>query len=238
MKFWDLASGKNSKSLKLVPGLRAPLTHARVAFAPDGRRIATIDAKEVGVWDADTGKMVAAIRVASVSGHDNWSKVAFSGDGTRLAICRGRQKDGLTYAVWDVDRDKPIIEFAVPNADWAHLSLSPNGKWLATWEELNVPKPSARRQDDRNLRIIVWDVDTGREVHRFRVVGGTGGHKVCFSPDGKTAAVIGTRIELWDTAAWKKRREVREPGLLAQRDRGRLLSGRQAIGHPPWRRDH
>lgn len=206
--FCDLCSGTTQQSVRFVPGYEAPGYQARVLVPAAGKNVATLESNRVVVWDAVTGAKIAQVKVAAVSNDDTWTKAAFSSDGKRLAVCRGRQMGRLTYAVWDVDQDKAVTEITVPNTNWAYLAFSPDGKWLATWETLNNSK-AARPEDDPNLRIIVWDADSGKEAHRFQVFGGADGHKVCFSPDGKTAAVIGTWIELWDTATWKKRREVR-----------------------------
>jgi WD40 repeat protein len=208
LRFWDLAKARVANSLRFAPGYETVGTQSRVLFSPNGRRLATVDNKDVVVWDLVTGKRIAAVSVARVSRECGWAEIAFSADGKRLAVCRGREKDQLRYTVWDVDANKPALELALPVTDWAYLALSPDGKLLATWEHLNDSRPVTRPEDDRNLRIIVWEVDSGKQVHKFQVVGASSGHKVCFSPDGKTAAVVGTRIELWDTTTWTKSREV------------------------------
>jgi WD40 repeat protein len=65
-----------------------PLGHGRdlrVAFAPDGRTFAATDGGRVHVWEAQSGELVRTL--------DGWtygaSDIAFSPDGTRLAVAVG-----------------------------------------------------------------------------------------------------------------------------------------------------
>jgi len=85
------------------------------------------------------------------------------------------------------------------------MAVSPDGRYALT-SSLNGP----------NQPIILWDLETEREVNRFGIPRNRAGwrlHAVSldFSPDAKTALVgmnYGSVI-WWDVAAWKAIRIVR-----------------------------
>jgi WD40 repeat protein len=85
-RLWDAETGKPIGAPINVPGGAV----ASAAFSPDGRRIVTASGRNSGwereigqaqVWDAETGKPVAA----PLTGHDSRvSSATFSPDGTRI----------------------------------------------------------------------------------------------------------------------------------------------------------
>ncbi len=89
VRVWELATGESTQPVK---GLKASV--GRVAFSPDGKRLATAGAdRVVRVWDIENGKELAAM-----PSPDRVTAVAFSPDGNSLAAgC----KDG-TVRVWGV----------------------------------------------------------------------------------------------------------------------------------------
>src|SRR5262249_47753413 len=99
----------------------------------------------------------------------------------------------------------------------ATLAFSPDGRALIG------------RAPDRSVR--VWDVDSGKEVGRFK------GHDgrvetVGFSPDGKTVVTgsSDTTLLLWDAATLRKDQPARQAGGVADGAAGALGGG------PRWRR--
>ena len=89
MKVWDAATGQEMLTLNGHTKIRL-----RVAFSPDGRRIASASGdKSLKVWDAGAGRELLTLRghTAIVQG------VAYSPDGRRIA---STGYDG-TVKLWD-----------------------------------------------------------------------------------------------------------------------------------------
>src|SRR5262249_62020286 len=93
------------------------------------------------------------------------------------------------------------------------LAFSPSGKVLAV--------------GSLSKTVQLWDVATGKELHRLGV---EFVHAVAFAPDGKTLATVGfSELALWDVATGRKRYAVKEgsANALAFAPDGRTL----ATGH-------
>jgi WD40 repeat protein len=189
VKVWDAQTGQELLLLK-KDDVSVPL---RVAFSPDGKRLAIGGPGEVKVWDAQTGQELLSFKARA-------RFVAFSPDGKRLAsISALPGPQGPPFPVeikmWDAQTGRELFTLAtqVPRRGEgleSSVVFSPDGKRLA----------SAGK---------VWDAQTGQELSTLQ--GHTGSVRelftlqahagsvssMAFSPDGKRLASIST-LTLYD----------------------------------------
>jgi WD40 repeat protein len=199
------------------PELRTLTGHTdevyRVAYSPDGRRLATASQDAtVKIWDTATGGLLRTLPGAARVGF--WG-LAFSPDGTRLAA-----SDQFTVRVWDAASGVNLVTIkTLPEAGTpfsSNLAFSADGKALAcgslrtvnVWDAATGKlrrtfehKPGADVMDVRfspdgktlasasNKDVILWDLSSGRAVRTF-----SGVEKVRFSPDGRWLATSADRL--------------------------------------------
>lgn len=177
-RIWNAATARVRHNLEHPDGagwIRA------ATFNPDGRLLLTGGDDGVGyVWNVRTGARVMHLR-----GHTNWIFAAdFSRDGALAATASADS----TARVWTVERGKPRCwpgddgtrRCSLPHPDWVYgVSLSPDGRWLAT------------ACDDQIVRI--WDLRTGK---LRRMLAGHEGSvsSVDFSSDGKRLVTAGSDL--------------------------------------------
>jgi WD40 repeat protein len=172
VKHWEVEAGREMGSL---PGAIGGVS--RVAYAPDGKRLAVAGTGVVELWDLE-----ARSRVRDFRGHDRWVLgLAFSPDGSRLAT-GGWDR---TIRVWDATTGPEQRTVFGHEGFVLDLAFSPDGRHLASVSE------------DRSVRL--WEVPTGREVQTFH------GHMdfvqaVAFRPDGREVASGGMdgTVKFWD----------------------------------------
>jgi WD40 repeat protein len=176
LSLWDAASGRRLRTIQGPPG---GIPTAGIAFAPDGKSIATANSDHTAdLWDVATGQE----RRRFVGHTDGVYWVAFSPDGKWLATASADR----TARLWDVATGQELRRFVGHTANLNGVTFSPDGKWLAT------------ASADQTARL--WDVATGQELRRF--VGHTDAvWSVAFSHDGKlllTGSQDGT-ARIWHT---------------------------------------
>ncbi|MER6947204.1 WD40 repeat domain-containing serine/threonine-protein kinase [Nonomuraea sp. NPDC000554] len=165
----------------------------------------------VTIWDVATGR-----RLAVLDAGGDVPAVALSPDGGTLATARGR-----TLETWDVARASRIRSYEGVG-DLA-MAFSPDGRTLAVGAKLldlatgsstplNAPWPTALAftPDGRTLAsgladggVQLWSVAERTRRGSF-TAGSEPVRELRFSPDGRTLAVDGERIALWDTATLRE----------------------------------
>ena len=168
--------------------------HGRIAYSPDGTRIAVAGSIGVWIYNAHTGEELALF-----TGHtEPVLSVAFSPDGKIVASGASRKwnwwRADSEIRLWDADTGEHLATLTRPpeiaqkgagieQLDVWELAFSPDGKTLAS------------ASSDGAVRL--WDIETGQ----YRTIAeGTFVPSVAFSPDGKTLVSGGWdyTIQLWN----------------------------------------
>jgi WD40 repeat protein len=185
--------------------LRHPVAVAGLAFAPDGKRLASVDANgAVCVWEVPGGAPVLRLPEKTGKTGDR-TTVAFTPDGKGVVVL----SEGGALRLFAVDTGREDRKFAALSAagPFSTFAFSPDGKSLATAGPDGV--------------VRAWDLRTGKQLRALK------GHKLevyclAFSRDGKVlASGDGTDrgsgdlegsgpnvIILWDIETGKERRRV------------------------------
>ena len=147
-----------------------------VAFSPNGKILASTGMDEaIRLWDAKTGKLVAALENAA---RIPTECMAFSPDGTMLVA------GGLCGEVrlWDVQTRSVLFEKQTQGSSVNGIAFAPDGLSFASAAG----------------NVQVWKTPTGTEVHTLGAVD-AGSRVVAFSPDGKLLATNRQEdICVWD----------------------------------------
>jgi WD40 repeat protein/tRNA A-37 threonylcarbamoyl transferase component Bud32 len=181
----------------------------KLAFSPDGRQLASagIDGK-IKLWDAATERELRVL-----TGHpEAVLSVAFSADGTRLVSASRKH----IVKVWDAATGKELRSFTLRKDKRSGRSgESPPGQPKGIIIEVEVPNPfggenlciavsphgtrvAAAAEDGT---VTVWDVATGRELHRCPGKQARPLSLVFSRDETRLAWVAGSRaVMVWDVA--------------------------------------
>jgi WD40 repeat protein len=188
MMLWDLPSQKHK-----VLGRR--LQPQLLAIAPDGRTAATVHGPNaVKVWSLETGR-----KVAHLAPNRHLSCLTYTGDGKTLLTGAPLPRATLEIRRWDLATQQetqfencrqPEGRLSMVVADRVLLA---GGSWRG---EVRVCSPGKR------------SVKVDLPEHQADA-------RVCFSPDGRTLAILRERtLRLWDVAtqqvraSWKETRTI------------------------------
>ncbi|CAL9639376.1 nSTAND1 domain-containing NTPase [Streptomyces sp. enrichment culture] len=182
VRLWDV---RTRKQTAVLTGAGSP-----ALFSPDGDTIVTGGEQgKVLLWDARTHQKVDELRVHR-SDEGAWpSHLAFTPDGTTLAVTvigfRASKSDQSRVQLWDVREGRRTAILKGHTGQVASLAFSPDGETLATGAS------------DATARL--WDVRGHRPLATLPGHSGTV-WAVAFSPDGRILA-SGSQdrsIWLWD----------------------------------------
>jgi serine/threonine protein kinase/WD40 repeat protein len=206
-RVWNLSTGRQIDSVTDKPT-------DSVRFHPDGRGIITLNSGAVRLWPrSDRGASRPGPPQLLVQLGGTTRQASLSSDGRLLAT-----SDPSVGRAVVVRLDRPEQPAATFNhAAVGALSLSPDGRWLATTSTAE------------NGGIRIWDLTTNR--HAADLPGDAGGSNMAFSADGRWLAV-GARSEfrLHETGSWRTVMTIpRQPpsalsGVLAFASNGRMLA--------------
>ena len=172
-----------------------------IAFAPDGKTLASRGSDAVKVWDVSGGRELASLP----SDGADFGSVAFAPDGKSIASERigiGAIERDLTSGVERIAYSfpagkKPAASNGSVTRGWG-LAYSPDGKTLA----------GGGSHDGEDGFLTFWDTATGEGAESTPV--GRPITTVAFAPDGKTIASgsMDGQLVLWDPATRRDRLQV------------------------------
>ncbi len=188
----------------------------RVAFSPDGKIIASVNATgTLYLWDAKTEKLLRTIEEEPK--YSSFGCIAFSPDGRIIATggskvitkdgparkgivnnvsitMDGWIRDGIVR-LWDTQTGEHIRTLTGQAEKVNSVAFSPDGTTIAAGDSLTLTADS----QGRNATVHLWDAKTGKLLrtlkgHRYHI------QSVAFGPDGKLIASGGNHdpIRLWN----------------------------------------
>jgi WD40 repeat protein len=184
LQVWETTSSTYLRDLKGHAG-----SVHRMAFSPDGTRLATEAMDGTGrIWQLASGQELAILR--GLTGHV--AAITFSPDGSLLATEAGTN----LAKVWNAFTGKEIAILRGHTSDVSALAFSTSGNIIATasW--------------DGTARL--WDPKTGKPLKELK------GHtkrvnSVAFSPDGKWVVTSSddNTARMWDSTTGQPVRELK-----------------------------
>jgi WD40 repeat protein len=184
----DAATGKD-----LHPGRGHAAPLSGIAFAPDGKTLATAGGHAVQLWDATLGTMRTSFEHPDIVG-----AMAFSPDGRVLAAGGGGERGPTCRKIqlWSPASGKLLhsISTSRERPEVRSLAFSPDSNLLA-WADGTT-----------HSSVHLWDVFAATEVQK-EALAGTSAEVVGISPDNGTF-VTGDRgnvLRLWELPKGKER---------------------------------
>ena len=205
--FTDFATGRQ---LTKSEGGREN-TVMSLAFAPDGKTLATISDDQLRLWDVASGKSSFTTRFE----RERLTSIAFSPEAASHVLA----VSGRTVHLWNVaDHCEERRIGDSQGSRVSCLTFSPDGKTLAM-------------VDGNDATVQLWSVADGRLLRRLTGKNESVG-RLCFSPDGKVLAATGQQghLSLWDLETGKEGEPFPTEGLadgpLAFSPDGRTIATR------------
>jgi eukaryotic-like serine/threonine-protein kinase len=172
LKFWDVHTHKETLTIPADPPKQRE-GQGQLVFSPDGQWLAFSGADNTtAVWNAHTGAKKFAIPIKP----DRWVLLAYTPDGSSLAVCDGeavRFLDPLTGA-------EQRQQLKAPATGGFNAAFSPDGRRLAV-------APGNAWGESRTFRVL--DLDTGKQLPEIplpeSLAIGPAPFPLTYSPDGQ-----------------------------------------------------
>jgi WD40 repeat protein len=159
-----------------------PVQH--LAFSPDGRRLVTVQRRNITLWDLASRKPMAAIEDVNVT---VWHQFCgFTSDNRAWSLTQHKAERGRAeIALVDLETRKTRTVFTISQT-WAHPALSPDGRYLAY---VSFIEPHYNR-------VVLHSVETGEQIDILPGAYSGSIGSLTFSPDSRSL-VAGHRVSYW-----------------------------------------
>jgi RNA polymerase sigma factor (sigma-70 family) len=181
---WDPADGKELRRLANSPVL---LHGGAMAFSADGKTLCTL-VSSLRRWRVSTGEEIPQ---PVLQGQPSSDAITLSRDGM-LAACSDYNGSVL---VWDAATGHLLLTIRTPEGTAHRPAFSPDNRYLALCgASYNLPAKTER------LAIELWELASGKKVHKQPLPAYTGVSSVAFSADGRRLAtgMADTTALIWD----------------------------------------
>jgi WD40 repeat protein len=227
IRVWDVERGK-----ELHPPEGPAGSVSTLAFSPDGKILAASSFSDprIFLWEAASGKLLRIL-----PGHDVYIRPVSSRSDGKVVSSDGDSPTRVwDWDEWDVDAEKPIFAFKVHQSQ--EQAMHPFFWQGFTDARLLMRCVPARDSYTRSVHFApdgklisgggdstlrVWDVNAGRELHRFKLHEPQAGEKplqvlsMTVSRDARTLAAAcrafettrETKVFVWDLANGKLLRQ-------------------------------
>lgn len=200
IRLWDVEAGKLIRDFKGHGGPVSCLQFSRKGdILASGSGVISGGDRTLRLWEVQTGRELSVIRHK-----DQVRSLAFAPDGK--SILSGSEDGAVT--LWDVQTGDMRRQFEGldKHVRWIRVAFSPDGQQVAAGAGQREPT------------LLIWDVETGKQIHKLQ------GHShffltsLAFSPDGKLLASGSLNYEygrssvfLWNAKTGKETRRFNQP---------------------------
>jgi WD40 repeat protein len=169
---------------------RVPVWHGGV-FSPDAKTLASPNYEDLDLWDVNSGK----IRRILADHHGGVDRVAFSGDGKRVALAVGRNEGYAKYdweiKVYDGETGKERVTIPGDPGVVRRMALDDKAQTL-----LVMHLGLVNRRFDTQDELRIYDLANGGERCARKKLTAW----IALSPDGKLLATLegDNQIKVWE----------------------------------------